>query len=120
MQKTFITRLPEQTGAFLDACRMIWNTGACITRVSYNKAVDTHTLFLDADGTEDQLSAIAEALRGAGYLLECTGDARVMLLDFALENRAGSMLPVLELIDRYGFGISYLDAAATDQPVHHL
>ena len=95
MQKTFITRLPEQTGAFLDACRMIWNTGACITRVSYNKAVDTHTLFLDADGTEDQLSAIAEALRGAGYLLECTGDARVMLLDFALENRAGSMLPVL-------------------------
>ena len=50
MQKTFITRLPEQTGAFLDACRMIWNTGACITRVSYNKAVDTHTLFLDADG----------------------------------------------------------------------
>ena len=120
MQKTFITRLPEQTGAFLDACRMIWNTGACITRVSYNKAVDTHTLFLDADGTEDQLSAIAEALRCAGYLLECTGDARVMLLDFALENRAGSMLPVLELIDRYGFGISYLDAAATDQPVHHL
>ena len=120
MQKTFITRLPEQTGAFLRACRMIWNTGASITRVSYNKAVDTHTLFLDARGTEAQLSAIADALRGAGYLLECTGNIRVMLMDFALENRAGSMLPVLELIDRYGFGISYLDAAATDQPVHHL
>ncbi len=104
----------------MEACRIIWGIGADITRVSYNKAVDTHTLFLDARGTEEQLSAIADALRSVGYLQEGRDDARVMLLDFALENRTGSMLPVLELIHSYGFNISYLSAVATDRPVHHL
>lgn len=120
MQRTFITRLPDHAGSFLDACRIIRDIGANITRVSYSKAVDIHTLFLDAAGTEEQLDAIADALRSVGYLQETGDAARVLLLDFELENRAGSMLPVLELIDSCGFNISYLSAVDTDQPVQHL
>ena len=55
MRRTFTTRLPDQAGAFLEAGRVISRVGGNITRVSYNKAVDTHTLFLEVEGEEPQL-----------------------------------------------------------------
>lgn len=45
MKRTFITRLPNKAGAFLKATRIVAQSGANITRVSYNKAVDLHVLF---------------------------------------------------------------------------
>ena len=54
MKKTFITSMPDQAGAFLAAGRIIAAAGGNITRVSYNKAVDTHMLFLDVSGDEAQ------------------------------------------------------------------
>ena len=55
MKKTFITTMPDHAGAFLAASRAIAEIGANITRVSYNKAVDSHTLFIDVDGDEKEL-----------------------------------------------------------------
>ena len=52
MKETFITSLADQAGAFLGAVRAITQAGANIHRVSYNKAVDTHMLFLDVEGEE--------------------------------------------------------------------
>ena len=57
MKETFITSLADQAGAFLGAVRAITQAGANIHRVSYNKAVDTHMLFLDVEGEEAQLKA---------------------------------------------------------------
>ena len=58
MKKTFITNMPDRIGAFLTADQALSSIGVNITRVSYNKAIDTHTLFLEAEGDE---SALAEA-----------------------------------------------------------
>ena len=46
MKKTYITTMPDHVGAFLKASRCIAALGINITRVSYNKAVDMHTLFI--------------------------------------------------------------------------
>ena len=47
--------MPNHIGAFLKASKCFSELGINITRVSYNKAVDSHTLFIDAEGTEEQL-----------------------------------------------------------------
>ena len=110
MKKTYITSMPDHSGAFLAASRIIAEAGANITRVSYNKAVDTHTLFIDASGTPAQLAAVTEKLTAIGYIPNLSDNARVMLLDFILRDVPGAVLPVLELISRYAFNISYINS----------
>ena len=70
MKQTFTTTMPDRVGAFLGASRCISGNGANITRVSYNKAIDMHLLFIEADGTPEQLERIAKELRARGYLPE--------------------------------------------------
>ena len=55
MKKTFITTMPDQIGAFLRASECFAALGVNITRVSYNKAVDSHALFIDVEGSPEQL-----------------------------------------------------------------
>ena len=55
MKKTYVTSMPDHIGAFLKASHCFSALGINITRVSYNKAVDSHTFFIDAEGTEEQL-----------------------------------------------------------------
>ena len=66
MRQTFTTTMPDRAGAFLKASRSIAAVGANITRVSYNKAVDMHILFIEVDGTEEQLSRVERELRKLG------------------------------------------------------
>lgn len=54
MKKTYITTMPDHIGAFLKASECFAALGINITRVSYNKAVDSHTLFIDAEGSPGQ------------------------------------------------------------------
>ena len=55
MKKMYITTMPNHIGAFLKASECFAALGINITRVSYNKAVDSHTLFIDAEGEKEQL-----------------------------------------------------------------
>ena len=59
MKKTYVTSMPNHIGAFLKASKCFSALGINITRVSYNKAVDSHTLFIDAEGTDEQLRKIS-------------------------------------------------------------
>ena len=68
MKKTYITSMPNHIGAFLKASKCFSALGINITRVSYNKAVDSHTLFIDAEGTEEQLKKADSELEKIGYL----------------------------------------------------
>ena len=60
MKKTYVTTMPDHIGAFLKASRCFAELNMNITRVSYNKAVDSHTLFIDAEGTAEQLRMNAQ------------------------------------------------------------
>lgn len=110
MNKTFVTKMPNHIGAFLKASRCFASLGVNITRVSYNKAVDSHMLFIDAEGTQQQLAKATEELTAIGYL-QCDEDNRsVVLLEFRLKDEPGSVTAILELISAHNFNISYISS----------
>lgn len=120
MRQTFTTTMPDRVGAFLKASRSIAGAGANITRVSYNKAVDMHILFIEVEGTPDQLSRVERELGAMGYLPDGQRPATVILLEFELEDRPGEVLPVLELIDRFHFNISYISSQENGGACQHF
>jgi len=110
MKKTYVTSMPDHIGAFLKASRCFSALGINITRVSYNKAVDSHTLFIDAEGTEEQLKKADTELEKIGYLQNGAERSSIVLLEFCLRDVPGSVTDVLELIDAFHFNISYISS----------
>ena len=110
MNKTFVTRMPNHIGAFLKASRCFASLGINITRVSYNKAVDSHLLFIDAEGTPSQLEKAYQELERIGYLQCGEEDRSIVLLEFRLPDVPGSVTSVLELINDFSFNISYISS----------
>lgn len=110
MKKTYITSMPNHIGAFLKASKCLSVLGINITRVSYNKAVDSHTLFIDAEGTEEQLKKADIELEKIGYLQSDANKKSVVLIEFCLEDIPGSVTNVLTLINDFNFNISYISS----------
>ena len=92
MKKTYVTTMPDHVGAFLKASRCMAALGLNITRVSYNKAIDIHTLFIEADGEPERLALATEELRKIGYL-QSGGAPSVLLVEFKLRDRPWSSSP---------------------------
>ncbi len=116
MKKSYVTTMPDNIGAFLKASRCFASLGINITRVSYNKAVDMHTLFIDAEGTPEQLAEADVELRDIGYIQSSDGERTVMLMEFILRDEPGSVTEVLELITEFGFNISYISSQEDGTP----
>ena len=110
MKKTYVTTMPDHVGAFLNASRKIAALGLNITRVSYNKSVDMHTLFIECEGSADQLAMADLALKEIGYLLSSDARQDVVLLEFRLRDVPGSVTEVLELIQSFNFNISFISS----------
>ncbi len=110
MKKTYITTMPDQIGAFLKASECFAGLGINITRVSYNKAVDSHTLFIDAEGEAGQLEKADLELTKIGYLQTDKNENGVVLLEFMLPDVPGSVTEVLRLIHGYRLNISYISS----------
>ncbi len=110
MKKTYVTAMPNHIGACLKASRCFAALGINITRVSYNKAVDSHTLFIDAEGTAEQLSRADSELAAIGYLPDNQTRTSIVLLEFCLRDVPGSVTEVLTLIDAFNFNISYISS----------
>ena len=102
--------MPDHIGAFLKASECFSALGINITRVSYNKAVDSHTLFIDAEGTEEQLRTADTELNKIGYLQSNTAKTGIVLIEFCLEDVPGSVTNVLRLINDFHFNISYISS----------
>ena len=112
MKKSYVTTMPDDIGAFLKASRCFAKLGINIIRVSYNKAVDTHTLFIDVEGEPESLAEADEQLSEIGYIHDSRCERTVMLMEFILKDEPGSVTGVLELITRFGFNISYISSQA--------
>ena len=120
MKKTFVTTMPDHIGAFLKASERLASLGINITRVSYNKAVDSHTLFIDARGSADQLAEAARQLEEIGYLSNEKNGRSVVLLEFTLKDVPGSVTEVLRVIHRYHFNISYISSRENGTEVQYF
>ena len=110
MKKTYVTSMPNHIGAFLKASKCFSALGINITRVSYNKAVDSHTLFIDAEGTEEQLKKADAELEKIGYVQNDKEKNSIVLLEFKLKDIPGSVTAILELIHDFNFNISYISS----------
>ena len=109
MKKTFVTTMPDHVGAFLKASQCFAALEANITRVSYNKAVDTHTLFIEAEGTPEALEDATENTRSS-VLPSSRAAGTVLLMEFKLRDVPGAVTPVLRLIQQFAFNISYISS----------
>ncbi|MBQ9104363.1 MAG: MBL fold metallo-hydrolase [Clostridia bacterium] len=110
MKKTYVTNMPNHIGAFLKASKCFSELGINITRVSYNKAVDSHTLFIDVEGEEKDIKRADKKLQEIGYLSNGAENSKITLLEFVLEDKAGSVTKVLEIISEFNFNISYMSS----------
>lgn len=110
MKKTYVTKMPDHIGAFLKASECFAEFGLNITRVSYNKAVDLHTLFIEVDGEALQLEMANEKLKNIGYLSDGEENSKIILVEFHLKDEPGSVTCVLELISRFNLNISYISS----------
>ena len=110
MKKTYITTVPNSAGAFLKASECLASLGINIKRASYNKAVDTHTIFIDAEGTAEQLAKADIMLTEIGYLQNHKIEKNIVLMEFHLEDAPGSSVGVLRLINQYNFNIAYISS----------
>jgi glyoxylase-like metal-dependent hydrolase (beta-lactamase superfamily II)/uncharacterized protein with ACT and thioredoxin-like domain len=112
MKKTYVTEMPDEVGSFLQASRAIASNGGNITRVSYNRAVDSHLLFIEAEGNRSAIESITGELERIGYLFEPFVDRRPLLISLRLADKPGSILSILEVIDGYHLNISYMSSEA--------
>lgn len=113
-KKTYISQMPDKAGAFLEASKIISSVHANITRVSYNKAVDVHLLFIEVEADEKQHAYIYEKLNEIGYVLNDTPCSKIILIEFRLYDVPGAVLPILELINSFNFNISYISSQEND------
>lgn len=103
--------MPDHIGAFLKASECFSSLGINITRVNYNKAIDSHILFIDVDGTEEQLKKADFELEKIGYLgNDNDNKSSVVLLEFCLKDVPGSVTDILRLISEFNFNISYISS----------
>jgi len=110
LRKSYVTSMPNHIGAFLKASECFSTLGVNITRVSYNKAVDSHTLFIDVEGTEEQLKKADGELEKIGYLNSNSSRNSVVLVEFCLPDVPGSVSHVLRLINEFRMNISYISS----------
>ncbi len=110
MKKTYITTMPDHIGAFLKASECFAALDINITRVSYNKAVDSHTLFIDAEGSPEQLEKANIELEKIGYLQTDKSENSIVLIEFMLRDVPGSVTKILRLIHNYQLNISYISS----------
>ena len=115
MKKTYVTNMPNHIGAFLQASKCFAKLDINICRVSYNKAVDSHTLFIDVEGDKDKLLMADKELEKIGYLQDNDKKSNIILMEFQLINRPGSVTEILEIIEQFSFNISYMSFQEEDR-----
>lgn len=114
-RKTFITNMPDKAGAFLRASEIISKFEGNIIRVSYNKAVDMHVLFIDVEASLDNLQIIEKVLCSIGYINDNLTEKHVIEVLIKIPDRPGAVLPVLKVFDQYNINISYINSNATGE-----
>ncbi len=119
-RKSFVTSMPDKAGAFLRASKIIAAHHGNIVRVSYNKAVDLHTLFLDIEAPDDRLGEIEKDLLDIGYLNDKITEIRVIEVEIKIPDNPGAVLPVLEILNSHKINISYLNSSAGDEPYQNF
>lgn len=110
--KTFVTGVPDRSGSFLTASRVIAKYNGNIERVSYNKAVDPHFVFIDVSADDQNLIRIEKDLSDIGFLNKKISETRIIEVSVKIPDHPGAVLPVLEILSGHDINISYMNSIA--------
>lgn len=108
MKRTFTTRTPDRPGAFMRACKVIMDCGGNITRVNYKRGA--LNLFIEVEATRETLGSIEKGLSEIAYVDAEVRVPTVLVMDVKIPDEPGMLFPVLEIIERHGVNISYLNS----------
>ncbi|MDY5872337.1 MAG: hypothetical protein SPJ57_03820 [Candidatus Methanomethylophilaceae archaeon] len=119
MRRTFVARVEDRAGSFLKAARIIGSNGGNIVRTSYNRSVDSRTMFLEVSADDPSVfDRISEGLGDIGYLED--GDSNAILISITVPDVPNAIVPVLEILSGFDVNISYLNAQDNGTPVQHF
>ncbi len=119
MKKTFITYMPDEAGSFLKISHIASSLNCNLVRISYNKTVDLHTGFIDAEGEEADLLEMERQLEEIDYLFDGKVQAQVLLVAFMIADKAGSAQGILQIINDLGINISYINSVSNGE-IHYF
>lgn len=120
MEKTYITNLPDESGMLLKASDIISKYNGNIIRVSYNKSVDLHTLFLSVQSSENNIKHITRELKSIGFLQELNKKEKIILIVLKLRDVPGAIKPILKILKEYDVNISYINSQENGTPYQYF
>lgn len=112
--KTFILRLEDRSGHLLEVSEIISSHNANITRLSYNKIVDQHAVFVEVYADEDDLENLSKELEEKNFLLEQGSEEIDVLITLQILDIPGVVKNILEVFEKYNINISYVNTQEND------
>ncbi len=107
--KTFILSLEDRSGHLLEVSRIISSHNANITRLSYNKVVDQHAVFIEVYGREEDIDRLSGELEEKNYMLQRQSEEVDVLLTLQIIDIPGTVTNILEVFEKYDVNISYVN-----------
>ncbi|MEE1118180.1 MAG: MBL fold metallo-hydrolase [Methanosphaera sp.] len=107
--KTFILRLEDRSGHLLEVSKIISSHNANITRLSYNKVVDQHTVFIEVYADEKDIDDLSQELGERNYLLKDSSEEVDVLMTLQIIDIPGTVTNILQVFEKYDVNISYVN-----------
>ncbi|MDD4222790.1 MAG: ACT domain-containing protein, partial [Candidatus Methanomethylophilus sp.] len=90
-KQTFILSAPDRPGTLRRAAVAVAAHHGNIVRLSYNKAVDVRTVFLDVEAEPADLQALSGELADMGYLASERPASVVVTVSLSMADRPGEL-----------------------------
>lgn len=107
--KTFILRLEDRSGHLLEVSKIISSHNANITRLSYNKVVDQHTVFVEVYADDENINNLSIELEEKNYLLKDSSEEVDVLMTLQIIDIPGTVTNILKVFQKYDVNISYVN-----------
>ena len=116
--KTFILRLEDRSGHLLEVSKIISSHNANITRLSYNKVVDQHTVFIEVYADEKDIDDLSQELGERNYLLKDSSEEVDVLMTLQIIDIPGTVTNILQVFEKYDVNISYVNTQENNTSYH--
>ncbi|MFA7166656.1 MAG: MBL fold metallo-hydrolase [Desulfoplanes sp.] len=106
---SIITQMPDEPGAFLKAAQIMRRYGANMSRISYDRAMDAHTFFMDITCEEGRAGIIKKELEAIGYLEKDLPRISILAIAAYVPDRSGELFDFLHILDQWKANITSID-----------
>ncbi|HVO78089.1 MAG TPA: MBL fold metallo-hydrolase, partial [Methanomassiliicoccales archaeon] len=106
---SFVARMPDRPGSMERAAEIIKRHGGNITRIHYDRRIDTQTVFFEASCDDASLEEIRRELEAIGYLQSSLAPLSLLKLNVHVADRPGALHEFLDRTTAAGANIAFLD-----------